>query len=161
MTAPIQQALADKGLVPVTHLADAGYADAELLVTSLTNHGIELLGPVRPDVSWQAKEGEGFDISAFVIDWETGKVACPKGETSVDWTHADPRQLGKRHHPHRISPQNMHRLCQPTLEKSRCVRAPCTKPCRRFAICRKPTGGVTGTEREPGSRARCPRRSAP
>ena len=86
MTAPIQQALVDKGLVPATHLVDAGYVDAELLVTSLTNHGIELLGPVRPDVSWQAKEGKGFDISAFDIDWETGKVACPKGETSVDWT---------------------------------------------------------------------------
>jgi len=86
MTAPIQQALADKGVTPATHLADAGYVDAELLVTSQTNHGIELLGPVRPDVSWQAKEGKGFDISAFVIDWETGKVACPKGETSVDWT---------------------------------------------------------------------------
>ena len=86
MTAPIQQALAAKGLAPATHLADAGYVDAELLVTSQANHGIELLGPVRPDVSWQAKEGKGFDISAFVVDWETGKVTCPKGQASVDWT---------------------------------------------------------------------------
>ena len=32
---------------------------------------IELVGPVRPDTSWQAKAGEGYDISAFSIDWDT------------------------------------------------------------------------------------------
>lgn len=85
MTAPIQQALADKDLTPATHLADAGYVDADLLVTSRTKHGIELLGPVRPDVSWQAKEGKGFDVAAFVIDWEARKVTCPQGQTSLDW----------------------------------------------------------------------------
>lgn len=86
MTAQIHQALADKGLAPTTHLADAGYVDAELLVTSQAKHSIELLGPVRPDVSWQAKENKGFDISAFVVDWEAGKVSCPMGQASVDWT---------------------------------------------------------------------------
>ena len=86
MTAPIHQALADKGLAPSTHLADAGYVDAELLVASQIEHSIELLGPVRPDVSWQAKEGKGFDISTFVIDWEAGTVTCPMGQTNVDWT---------------------------------------------------------------------------
>jgi transposase len=86
MTAPIHQALAGKDLAPLTHLTDAGYIDAELLVTSRAKHGIELLGPVRPDVSWQAKEGQGFDVSAFAIDWEARKVICPQGQTSVDWT---------------------------------------------------------------------------
>lgn len=86
MTAPIHQALADKGLTPGTHLADAGYVDAELLVAGRSEHNIELLGPVRPDVSWQAKQARGFDISACVIDWEAGKVTCPNGQTSVDWT---------------------------------------------------------------------------
>jgi len=41
---------------------------------------------VRPDVSWQAKEGKGFDVSTFVINWEDGKATCPEGATSVDWT---------------------------------------------------------------------------
>ena len=86
LTAPIHQALVDKGLAPATHLADAGYVDADLLVTSQTQHGIELLGPVRPDVSWQAKAGQGFDVSAFAIDWEAKTVTCPNGQTSVDWT---------------------------------------------------------------------------
>lgn len=87
-TAPIQQALMDKGLAPATHFADAGYVDADLLVTSQTQQGIELLGPVRPDVSWQAKAGQGFDLAAFAIDWESKKVICPIGQTSVDWTPA-------------------------------------------------------------------------
>ena len=86
LTAPIQQALVEKGLAPATHLADAGYVDADLLVTSQTQHGIELLGPVRPDVSWQAKAGQGFDLAAFVINWESKKVTCPTGQISVDWT---------------------------------------------------------------------------
>ncbi len=86
MTAPIHQALVDKELPPTTHLADAGYVDAELLVASQSKHNIELLGPVRPDVSWQAKADQGFDISAFVIDWDAKKVTCPTGQTSVDWT---------------------------------------------------------------------------
>lgn len=86
MTAPIHQALADKDLPPTTHLADAGYIDAELLVDSRDQHAIELLGPVRPDVSWQAKDNKGFDISAFVIDWEAGTATCPQGQISVDWT---------------------------------------------------------------------------
>lgn len=88
LTALIQQALVAKGLAPATHLADAGYVDADLLVTSQTEQGIERLGPVRPDVSWQAKAGQGFDLAAFVIDWESKKVVCPTGQTSVDWTPA-------------------------------------------------------------------------
>ena len=86
LTAPIHQALVDQDLAPATHLVDAGYVDADLLVTSQTQHGIELLGPVRPDVSWQAKAGQGFDMAAFVIDWEAKKVTCPTGQISVDWT---------------------------------------------------------------------------
>ena len=88
LTAPIQQALVDKGLAPATHLADAGDVDADPRVTSQTQQGIELLGPVRSDVSWQAKAGQGFDLAAFVINWASKQVICPTGQTSVDWTSA-------------------------------------------------------------------------
>lgn len=85
MTAPIHQALADKGLLPAAHLADAGYVDADLLISSHRDHEIDLVGPVRPDTSWQAKAGQGFDVPAFTIDWETRTVICPEGQTSFDW----------------------------------------------------------------------------
>ena len=84
-TAPIHAALAAKGLLPGDHLLDAGYVDGELLVDSQAEHGVRLVGPVRPDVSWQAKAGGGFDISHFVIDWEARRVTCPEGKTSVLW----------------------------------------------------------------------------
>ena len=41
---------------------------------------------MRPDVSGQAKAGQGFDIAAFVIDWEAKKVTGPTGQIRVDWT---------------------------------------------------------------------------
>jgi len=86
MTAPVHEALRAKDLLPSTHLVDAGYVDADLLIDAKTEHGIELVGPVRPDVSWQAKSGHGFDIAAFTIDWGAAKaVTCPQGHKSVDW----------------------------------------------------------------------------
>jgi transposase len=84
-TAPIHTALAAKGLLPGDHLLDAGYVDAELLVDSQSEHGVRLIGPVRPDVSWQAKADEGFDIGQFAIDWEARRVTCPEGKASVLW----------------------------------------------------------------------------
>jgi len=43
---------------------------------------------VRSEVSGQAKAGQGFDLAAFVIDWESKQVIGPTGQTSVDWTPA-------------------------------------------------------------------------
>ncbi|MGI4951124.1 MAG: hypothetical protein ACRYGM_04910, partial [Janthinobacterium lividum] len=85
MTAPVHEALQAKDLLPEVHLVDAGYVDADLLVDAKAEHGIELVGPVRPDTSWQAKAGEGYDISAFSIDWDARAVTCQRGHKSVDW----------------------------------------------------------------------------
>src|SRR4051794_22219895 len=84
-TAPIHTALEAKGLLPGDHLLDAGYVDAEPLVDSQSEHGVRLVGPVRPDVSWQGQAGQGFDISHFAIDWGARRVTCPEGKTSVLW----------------------------------------------------------------------------
>src|SRR3954467_1896997 len=84
-TAPIHTALAAKGLLPGDHLVDAGFVDVALLVGSQFEHGVRLVGPMRPDVSWQAKANQGFDIAHFEIDWETKRVTCPEGKTSVLW----------------------------------------------------------------------------
>ena len=58
-TQTIHEALASKALLPQEHVVDAGYVDGTLLVDSLEDFGIELIGPVRPDVSWQAKAPDG------------------------------------------------------------------------------------------------------
>ena len=49
MTAPIHEALADKQILPGDHLVDAGYVDADLLLSSQLDHGVRLVGPVRAD----------------------------------------------------------------------------------------------------------------
>ena len=54
-TAAIHEAMAGRGLVPATHLVDAAYVDAEFLVRSREDHGIELVGPPRPSPAWRGK----------------------------------------------------------------------------------------------------------
>jgi len=88
LTATIHDALAGKDLLPATHIVDAGYGSAPLLVSSKGDFGVDLLGPTRPDTRWQAREGNGFDVSAFVIDWEAKHATCPAGQTSISWSPA-------------------------------------------------------------------------
>ena len=85
-TQPIHEALASKALLPEEHVVDAGYVDGTLLVESLQDFGIELIGPVRPDVSWQAKADDGYDLSQFQIDWKKQQVICPAGKQNQCWT---------------------------------------------------------------------------
>jgi transposase len=75
-------------LLPATHLVDTGFLDAELIATSRRDYGVDLLGPTRPDVKWQAKEGTGFEAQRFAIDWERERATCPAGKTSIGWTPA-------------------------------------------------------------------------
>ncbi len=81
-TDSIHQSLADKGLLPHEHLVDTGYVDANLLVESRRKYGRELIGPVRNNVSWQAKNPEAYDRSRFQINWKTQQATCPQGVKS-------------------------------------------------------------------------------
>jgi transposase len=82
----IQQNLANRDLLPSTHLLDSGYVDAELLVTARTRHQIEVVGPRFGSYSHQRRAGRGYDLSAFAPDWEATRAHCPQGRTSVKWT---------------------------------------------------------------------------
>ncbi len=64
----IQQDLADRDLLPGTHLLDSGYVDADLLVTAQVQHQIDVVGPPFGSYSRQRREGNGDDLQAFVID---------------------------------------------------------------------------------------------
>jgi transposase len=83
--APIQAALAEKGLLPEQQLVDSGYISAKRIVESQTRHGIDLLGPVHIDPSWQARTAGAFDASCFQVAWEQQTVTCPQGHQSVGW----------------------------------------------------------------------------
>ena len=90
-TDSIHQSLANKELLPGAHFVDAGYVDGTLLVESKQKHEIQLIGPVRENVSWQSKIPDGYDLSRFKINWKTQQITCPQGKkSSQKWTpHLD------------------------------------------------------------------------
>lgn len=75
-----------KQLLPQVHLVDAGYMDSELFIGSSKRYGIELVGPMRPNGSWQTKQPEAYDLSQFQVNWRTHRVTCPQGKKSKSWT---------------------------------------------------------------------------
>jgi transposase len=77
--------LAARDLLPGTHLLDSGYVDADFLVTAQTQHQVEVVGPAFGSYSRQHQTGQGYDLQAFVLDWEAQQARCPQGHTSVHW----------------------------------------------------------------------------
>ena len=82
---PIHQQLQQQALLPDKHLLDSGYVSAAKLVDSSTQYGIRLVGPTRPDVSWQSQQPDAYDITRFQIDWQSEQVTCPQGKISSYW----------------------------------------------------------------------------
>lgn len=86
MTKPIHQDLQQDDLLPTYHLLDSGYITAHLLATSQQTFGVELIGPEKVNVQWQAITPQGIDKSQFQIDWDHQQAVCPEGQTSISWT---------------------------------------------------------------------------
>ncbi len=81
----IHQSLAQQNLLPNQHLVDRGYTSARLMTQSKRDYQIDLFGPVGTNGGWQARAGQGFDLSHFQIDWKKRKVSCPQGKKSRSW----------------------------------------------------------------------------
>ena len=88
MTTPTHQALQAKACLPAVHIVDCGYMSAQAIVTGQRDYEIDLLGPMRSDTGWQAREGQGFSLYDFVIDWDAQQATCPAGQTSLHWLPA-------------------------------------------------------------------------
>ncbi len=82
---PIHTALKTKELLPLTHIADTNYLDAELFATSQQDYGVDLVGPTRHDNKWQAQAKKGFAAEYFQIDWQKQQAICPEGKISSSW----------------------------------------------------------------------------
>src|SRR3954463_7879236 len=118
VTAPLHAALAGKSLLPRTHFIDAGYVDADLLLDIGAEHEVELISPIRPDASWQAKAGQGSDISAFRIDWDAQVVTCPQGHKSINGLPGVDDGG-----PQRVQAVFAARVCRACPSRSLCTRA--------------------------------------
>lgn len=78
--ATIQANLAAIPSAPAQQVVDAGYISAKRILESRTLHGIDLVGPVHVDPSWQARTPAALDVAQFPI--ETGNSSrslAPKG----------------------------------------------------------------------------------
>jgi transposase len=81
----IHAALQEKQLLPGQHVVDAGYVSGDNLVSSSQDYHIDLLGPIRSNNSWQARDKDAFDLTHFQIDWDKQIITCPMGKTSSNW----------------------------------------------------------------------------
>ncbi|MEL7224325.1 MAG: IS1182 family transposase [Cyanobacteria bacterium J06576_12] len=92
VTETIHQALDDKQLLPDTHLLDTGYVSVETILNAQQQHHVEIVAPVLPNSSWQARSNNGFDTTHFAIDWQQQQARCPAGHLSHKWRADKDRQ---------------------------------------------------------------------
>lgn len=78
----IHQALAGTGLLPDIHLVDTGYVEAKRILESRDAYGVDLFGPIPGNHRWQFRQGDGFDLAHFQVDWPARRVTCPRGKLS-------------------------------------------------------------------------------
>ena len=134
-TEPIHDALAAKGLAPAEHLVDSAYVSAGHLVAAHTQHGIDLVGPGRPNVSWQGRSGgNAFTLADFTVDWDRKAVRCPEGKESGLWiSNAKHRGPGSI-----IHVQFRAADCRPCPFRARCTRARSKYQGRVLAVMPRP-----------------------
>lgn len=119
ITSMIHQQLARKDLLPQEHYVDAAYVDAYQLVESHQAYQVSLVGPVAVDTSWQAKFKTGFDVNAFVIDWDKQVAICPQGNSNRLW-----RTARDSHH---------NRLIEIVFDRQTCAVCPVRNLCTSSA----------------------------
>lgn len=89
-TPAVHEQMQQRDLAPAVHLVDSGYVSAAVLLSG-RKQGIEVVGPVAADSSWQAHAKQGYALSDFTIEWEQEQARCPQGQVSQRWhvSHAD------------------------------------------------------------------------
>lgn len=125
----IHEGLARRDLLPEVHIVDTGYVDAEELVTSQQQYGVDLFGPTREDYHWQARQGTGFEASQFVLDWQQESATCPAGHQSHSWTPAQDRR-GQPVIKIKFALQD----CRPCPSRGQCTHSHATSPRRTLTV---------------------------
>ena len=100
------------------HLADAGYVSAAHIVAARERHRIDLVGPARPDQSWQKWEG-AFRATYFAVDWKRRRVRCPEARESTTWSEYTVKPSGRSCVQVGFNAAD----CRPCPSRPRCTRA--------------------------------------
>jgi transposase len=131
---PIHDAIAAKGLPPAEHLVDSAYVSAALQLAATEHHGIDLVGPARPNVSWQSRRGDAFVLDDFAVDWDRRVVRCPAGVESAGWNSCVKRR-GPGTFVHVQFPAADCRICP---SRGRCTRSRSQYVGRALALLPRP-----------------------
>jgi hypothetical protein len=86
-TPVIHHALAKSALVPTEHLVDLGYVDADLLVASRRDFDVDLIGPAKPDLHWQAARRPASRASVSRSIGSDNKRPARKGSSASVGVH--------------------------------------------------------------------------
>ena len=81
----IQARLQARGLLPETHLADAGYVNGLTIQGSL-GYGVDLLGPISADTYGTSRKEKVLPPEAFTVDVENKQASCPSGHPARLWS---------------------------------------------------------------------------
>jgi transposase len=114
----IHEQLQAKAILPGEHLVDGGYQSVTGLLDSQEKYGVALLGPMRPDGSWQARDSQAYDLSKFTVNWDEETVTCPQGKNSRYWKET----VGSRGQPI-IQVVYNEKECQACQARSLCTRS--------------------------------------
>lgn len=117
VTERVQDDLASQGRAPEKQLVDGGYVTLDVLINS-DQKGIELIGPIAKNQSWQANSDGAYDHTQFQIDWQTMQATCPEGKVSVACSKGQTRAGNRNYHFH-FDMQD----CANCAARSRCTRA--------------------------------------
>ena len=129
-TAPIHAYLAAKNLAPSEHLVDSAYVSADHLISAREKYGIDLVGPTRPNLSWQSHTEGAFSAADFTVDWDRQTVRCPEGKDSAGW-YKDVKRPGQRA---QIRAQFRAADCRGCASRSRCTRTQTSNQGRVLAV---------------------------
>lgn len=88
----IHAALARRGLLPAVQLVDAAYLNSKTSLRSEEKYGIDLVGRIEPDTSYQARYSPAYAQANFVVDWEKKQATCPQGKVSHIWSLGQSRE---------------------------------------------------------------------
>ena len=133
-TAPIHAALAAKGLVPSEHLVDSAYVSADHFIAAREQHGIDLVGPSRRNMSWQGLAEGAFSAADFIVDWDRRTARCPEGKESAGWYEVAKRP-GRRA---LVRAQFRAADCLGCASRSRCTRSEAQTKGRVLAVLPRP-----------------------
>src|SRR5829696_4659188 len=82
-------------------------------------YGIDLVGPARPDQSWQSRAEAAFSAADFAVDWDRRVARCPEGQESTGWFESAQRP-GQRSS---IRARFRAADCRACASRTRCTRA--------------------------------------